>query len=499
VAHEHCVSLELVDASSRRMVGAMSISEEKVSKTEEVWPLWKLGLIALPQMGVMVLWIFLGPNTTPYLKSLGASEAFATLNNSAGPVVGFFVGPIVGTWSDQSTSKWGRRRPIIVAGLLSTLVAGLLYSGAAQITGEKAALEEASAKGEDLPPTNAMYLAAIMQWVLDFTINAMQTPFRALVADLASTEQQLPTQIFFAIVCSVGVFLAFTIMKIYDIAIHHMLELMSIVMLINFACVGVCLLVAKEKQFVPQAKKTKSACGPLSGMCGACVGMPASFYILLFVQAMAWLGNTVWGNYGQEWFTHSVYPGDAEAIQGSDAQLAYIRGAHDFGTAGQYGSFVNLACALLFMAIGMFAPGVPAHLMYAPCLFIGTFVCFMCSFLVGNNAQLAILAFVLSNVCLTAAGCLPYGMVARWNKEAELAGKVGSVAMQMAVLNCCITVGQQLTTMILAGFETGFGLASALKYLFVLSMIANGMAAVASLFLGVGKATSTPTETAVEP
>merc|ERR1719373_1114797 len=73
----------------------------------------------------MVMWIFLGPNTTPYAKSLGASESFATLNNSAGPIVGFLVGPIVGTWSDQSTSKWGRRRPIIVAGLLSTTGAGL--------------------------------------------------------------------------------------------------------------------------------------------------------------------------------------------------------------------------------------------------------------------------------------------------------------------------------------------------------------------------------------
>merc|ERR1712127_316272 len=149
-------------------------------------------------------------NTTPYLMHLGATESFAILNNSAGPVVGFIVGPIVGTWSDQSTSKWGRRRPIIVAGLLSTLVAGLLYSGAEQLLG----------KG-----SQAMYLAASMQWVLDFTINAMQTPFRALVADLATADQQLPMQIFFAVVCAIGGFLALTIMKLHDVAVHHMLEL----------------------------------------------------------------------------------------------------------------------------------------------------------------------------------------------------------------------------------------------------------------------------------
>ena len=55
----------------------------------------------------------------------------------------------------------------------------------------------------------------------------------------------------------------------------------------------------------------------------------------------------------------------------------------------------------------------------------------------------------------------------------------------MAVLNCCITVGQQLTTMILAGFETQLVLVTALQYLFVLSVITNSSVAVARLFLNV--------------
>merc|ERR1719464_311730 len=125
------------------MVAAVAVSSDEdrakgstSEEEEEEWPFWKLALIAFPQLGVMVMWIFLGPNTTPYAKSLGASESFATLNNSAGPIVGFLVGPVVGTWSDQSTSKWGRRRPVIVLGFLATLIAGLLYSGARQICGE---------------------------------------------------------------------------------------------------------------------------------------------------------------------------------------------------------------------------------------------------------------------------------------------------------------------------------------------------------------------------
>ena len=42
-----------------------------------------------------------------------------------------------------------------------------------------------------------------------------------------------------------------------------------------------------------------------------------------------------------------------------------------------------------------------------------------------------------------AALSIPYGLVAVWNQSAEEAGHVGSVAMQMATLNCTITIGQQ--------------------------------------------------------
>jgi len=461
--------VHLVEAAMVASVMISSSDEEsgvKGSHEEEPeWPFWKLALIALPQLGVMVLWVFLGPNTTPYAKSLGASEAFATLNNSAGPIVGFIVGPIVGTWSDQSESKWGRRRPIIVAGLVSTIVAGLLYAGAKQILG---------------PGDGAMYLAASMQWVLDFTINAMQTPFRALVADLASPQQQLPMQIFFAIVCALGCFIAFSIMKLYEVAIHHMLELMFIVLLVNVACVALALCVAREKQY-KRTGSSSSSSNPCAGMCGTIKGQPMVFYTLIFVQCMVWLGNTFWGSYGKEWFTHCVFPGDPEAPEGSAGREMYIAGADAFASAGQWGALFNLFLSFGFMGLGYTA--IPNNVIYAPCLFLSAAVCFTCAFVVGNSKELAILCFILSAVGLTAAGSIPYGIVAVWNKAAEKAGKTSSVAMQMAILNCCITVGQQLCTMILGGLEVSFSLPDALTGMLIIGMVANGLGGVGAFFL----------------
>merc|ERR1712176_782334 len=153
-------------------------------------------------------------------------------------------------------------------------------------------------------------------------------------------------------------------------------------------------------------------------------------------------------------FTNSVYPGDPEAPAGSLEREVYVAGADAFSTAGQYGSIFNLFLSFVFMGLGY--TSLPNNLIYAPCLFGSAAVCFLCAFVVGHSHTLAFTCFVLSTVGLTAAGSIPYGIVAVWNRAAEEAGHAGSVAMQMAILNCCITVGQQLCTMILGALEGSF-------------------------------------------
>merc|ERR1719336_3780313 len=207
-------------------------AEDANKEPAEVWPLWKLILMALPQLGVQVLWCFIGPNSAPYMLHLGMGPALATLNNVAGPITGFFTGPLVGATSDSCTSKFGRRRPIILAGLVSTWVAGMLFSSAEHL----------------FSGHTALYFAAPMYWVMDVTINILQTPHRALVADLASEEQQVPMQVVFVFMMAIGNFLGFSVMQIYTVPVEHMLVLMLGICALNTACVGIQFLVAREKQ-----------------------------------------------------------------------------------------------------------------------------------------------------------------------------------------------------------------------------------------------------------
>merc|ERR1712217_676496 len=127
----------------------------------------------------------------------------------------------------------------------------------------------------------------------------------------------------------------------------------------------------------------------------------------------------------------------------------------------------------------------PDHLLFSPSILSGAVVCFLCAFVVGHSGNFAIAMFVLSNIMLTASASFPYGFVAVWNKAAEEAGEVGSVAMQMAILNCCITVGQQACTMLLEGLQGAYGHVTALQYLFAIASVGCGVAGVGACFLNV--------------
>ncbi|CAG8750551.1 4629_t:CDS:2 [Gigaspora margarita] len=60
---------------------------------------------------------------TPYLLELGLSKSLMSLVWLAGPLAGLLVQPIVGALSDNSTSKYGRRRPYIVIGSVAVVIA----------------------------------------------------------------------------------------------------------------------------------------------------------------------------------------------------------------------------------------------------------------------------------------------------------------------------------------------------------------------------------------
>eukprot|EP00428_Durinskia_dybowskii_P020093 CAMPEP_0170213364 /NCGR_PEP_ID=MMETSP0116_2-20130129/6306_1 /TAXON_ID=400756 /ORGANISM="Durinskia baltica, Strain CSIRO CS-38" /LENGTH=503 /DNA_ID=CAMNT_0010463915 /DNA_START=21 /DNA_END=1532 /DNA_ORIENTATION=- len=431
------------------------------------WPLWKLILMALPQLGVQVLWCFIGPNSAPYMLHLGAGPSLATLNNIAGPITGFFTGPIVGALSDTLTSRWGRRRPVILAGLASTWVAGVLFASSEHLFSKD----------------TAIFFAAPMYWVMDVTINILQTPHRALVADLASESQQVAMQVVFVLYMAVGNFIGFSIMQIYKVPVEHMLEYMLGICLLNTACILVQFSVARERPLKrdPDAPR-QSVCAPVASVWRAVQASPRLLYHLAAVQCLVWVGNTSWNLYGGQWFADSVFGGNQHAPKDSEEYIAYGNGMAAFSFGGQLKSGLQLLSALAIIAILLTAT-LPPRLVYAPCIYVGLVVSICAAFFVGHAHTFAIVCMMLSIMPETGSFAIPFGLVATLNKHAELEGKSVSTALQMALLNCCVTIGQQICTVVLAVIESRMSLEAALPCIFMLAAGAQLVAGTSALFL----------------
>ncbi|KAM0624441.1 hypothetical protein ACHAQF_009118 [Verticillium nonalfalfae] len=102
---------------------------------------------------------------TPYLLNLGLTKSNTSLVWIAGPLSGLIVQPIVGVIADQSTSKWGRRRPFIVVGSIIVAFCLIVLGFTKEIVGFFVA-EEESARGFTIT------LAVLAIYAVDFAINA---------------------------------------------------------------------------------------------------------------------------------------------------------------------------------------------------------------------------------------------------------------------------------------------------------------------------------------
>lgn len=119
---------------------------------------------------------FLGLQFGLGLQNANVSRIFQTLGASldqipalwiAAPLTGLLVQPLVGYLSDRTWTKLGRRRPYLLVGALLSSAALLI-----------------------MPMSPALWIAAVMLWMLDASINTSMQPFRAFVGDQLPLSQR---------------------------------------------------------------------------------------------------------------------------------------------------------------------------------------------------------------------------------------------------------------------------------------------------------------------
>lgn len=135
----------------------------------------------------------------PVTEGLGASPFIFGLIWLAGPVTGMIVQPIIGSLSDKTYTKFGRRRPYLFLGAIFASLALWAFPNSPAIASKIGSILHLS-----LPSYAALLVAAIMIWVIDSCVNAAQGPYRALVPDIIPQEQHSIANSFLSFAIGLG-------------------------------------------------------------------------------------------------------------------------------------------------------------------------------------------------------------------------------------------------------------------------------------------------------
>lgn len=106
----------------------------------------------------------------PFLLSLGLSKSLLALVWIAGPLSGTLVQPYVGLKSDNSRTRWGKRRPFIVGGAVATIVSIMMLAWSKDIVGGLLGVFGADRASSGVATAVIVWAVAFV-YILDFSIN----------------------------------------------------------------------------------------------------------------------------------------------------------------------------------------------------------------------------------------------------------------------------------------------------------------------------------------
>jgi maltose/moltooligosaccharide transporter len=128
------------------------------------WQIWNMSFGFL---GIQFGWGLQLANMSPIYKYLHAEESQLPYLWLAGPITGLIIQPIIGSMSDRTWNRVGRRRPYFLGGAILASMALFV-----------------------MPNSSTLWMAAGLLWILDASINITMEPFRAFVADNLPEEQR---------------------------------------------------------------------------------------------------------------------------------------------------------------------------------------------------------------------------------------------------------------------------------------------------------------------
>ncbi len=135
---------------------------------------WQIWNVSFGFLGIQMGFALQSANVSRILSNLGADLHALPLFWIAAPLMGLIVQPIVGSASDRTWNRLGRRSPYILGGAIIAALAMFLMPNASIVV-------------SFMP---VLLFGLMMFALMDGSFNITMQPFRALVADMTPAEQR---------------------------------------------------------------------------------------------------------------------------------------------------------------------------------------------------------------------------------------------------------------------------------------------------------------------
>ena len=158
------------------------------------WGLWNL---SFGFFGVQIAYALQSANISRIFSTLGADPHSLSFFWILPPLMGMIVQPLVGTYSDRTWTRWGRRIPYLFLGAAVAVAVMCLLPNAGSLQLDNNTKLWAGMSG-------AMLFGLLMLMLLDTSINMAMQPFKMLVGDMVNERQKKLAYSIQSFLCNAG-------------------------------------------------------------------------------------------------------------------------------------------------------------------------------------------------------------------------------------------------------------------------------------------------------
>ena len=457
-------------------------------ENKETSPLKKLSTMQLLYFclgffGLQFAWQMRIILSGPVTEGLGASPFIFGLIWLAGPFTGMIVQPIIGTLSDKTNTKFGRRRPYLLGGAILASLALWAFPNSALI---------AKLFGDTfsvvLAPWAGLLVAAIMIWIIDACLNIAQGPYRALVPDIVPPEQHSIANSFLSFAIGLGSVVAAATAPFLKWAFNYQMSInaqfIMAALAFSLAMLVTCITISEKQsannttqQKVAETKEEKKS---FWVSLKEFFSMSPEILKICLLQFFTWIGVMSMMIFFTQFAVHHVFgvpDSFATELMSASFEEARLDGANFSSICF---AIFNLICFIVSIPIGILSTKFGNKIVHAISLIIMALAFLAMAFTANKLVVMACMG--LAGIGWASILALPFAMLSQYIKK----GSEGSV---MGIFNIFIAGPQVVVCTVLAwfislcSFDVNGNTFYHWEYAFIVGAIMLALAAVSSFII----------------